>query len=935
MDDGPSDRLSILFEQALDVPAAERDAFLDEACQGDLALREELASLLAAHEASSDYFEDLAGQLFGPALAAVTGGDAVSPGDVVTHYQLLERLGSGGMGVVYKARDLRLDRFVALKFLAPQLASDETARARMLTEARAASALDHPHIAVVHEIGEAEEGRLFIAMGWYEGETLQQRLRRGPLPVEEATDVAHQLASALAAAHGAGIIHRDVKPSNVVATTGGAAKLLDFGIARLAGADLTTDGATLGTIAYMSPEQARGRPVDHRTDLWSLGVVLYEMLAGRRPFEADYEQAMMYRIRHDEPEPIGRLRPEVSPELSHIVETCLQKNPEERYQHAEELLHDLAALDRRDSRQPLRFLMGFGHLTRFTPSRPAGMAMVATMMALVALTFYFVSARPAPPALDAQRVLVAPFENRTGQPALDPVGSMAADWIIQGLAQTGLVDVVPVTAALSASRFVAGAPESVGAAERIRMLAEETGAGIVVWGAVYQQGDSLFLQATVTDASRGRVLHALEPVVTARDEPVAGIEALRRRLLGLLAPRFNPRTAHHAAGGGVAPPSFEAYRAHAEGMERFTAGDWRGSVSQFMEAAAHDSSFTVPLLYAGIALGNMGNLSATDSILAIIRPRRHTLGEFEQLGFLMLDATVRGDLTAYYRAHLRAPEIAPGTMAHYGRGLSAAHINRPREAVRVFGQIEPERGELRGWYPYWQWFALAHHRLGDYRRELRVAQRALALYPNDPRTLTLEVRTLAARGRTAELRALLSEKDEEVSSPAALLRYAGLELIAHGSRDEGEALLRESLDWDLARPDESPSYRQRLAHSHYLLSEWDEAERLLRRLAAEAPDNLSVQGGLGLIAARRGDAAEALRISDWLAGLDRPYLHGDNTYWRARIASLLDEPEESVQLLRQAWREGAFWIWDAGHREPDFEPIRQHPAFREFIRPKG
>jgi tetratricopeptide (TPR) repeat protein len=353
-----------------------------------------------------------------------------------------------------------------------------------------------------------------------------------------------------------------------------------------------------------------------------------------------------------------------------------------------------------------------------------------------------------------------------------------------------------------------------------------------------------------------------------------------------------------------------------------------------MEAAAYDSSFTVPLLYAGIALGNMGDSAAADSILTLIRPRLHLLGEFEQLGFAMLDATMRGNHTAYYEAHRGAPELAPGTFAHWGLANAALRLNRPREAVQVMRQLDPERGELRGWFRYWQDLADAHHRQGEHRKELRAARRARERLPSEPLTLRLEVSALAALSRTRELRALLTEHAEDMQYPALLLRLAGLELIAHGSHVEGEALLRESLDWELTRPRDEPGYHRFVAHGHYLVGELEEAERVLRQLAAEAPDNISVQGGLGLIAARQRDIAEARRISRWLAEQDRPYLYGTNTAWRAQIASRLGEPEEAVALLRQAWREGAF-IWPWLHREPDFDPIRQHPAFREFIRPKG
>jgi tetratricopeptide (TPR) repeat protein len=939
MDDRQISRMALLFERALAVPAELRDRFLHEECQDDRALRDELASLLEAHDTASDYFDRLAEVVLTPALAVLAEGASgfLAAGETVSHYRIEERLGAGGMGVVYKARDLRLDRFVALKFLSPRHSSEDGARARLLIEAKAASSLDHPNIAVVHEIGEAADGGLFIAMGWYEGETLREKLRRDAVAVAEAIGIARQLASALGAAHGAGIIHRDVKPSNILITAGGVAKLLDFGIARLAGSELTADGSTPGTVAYMSPEQARGEAVDQRTDLWSLGVVLYEMLAGRRPFGGEVEQARIYAIRHDEPARLIDLRPDVPPWLAHVVETCLRKDTALRYPSADALLEDLEAgaegtAAQRPARRPRpRRPLERGSF-RFRPSRRAGVAAVTVALAVGGLAFHFDSTRSPRVALTAERVLVAPFENRTGDLLLDPVGSMAADWIIQGLAQTGVVDVVPMTAALTAYRFVAGAGGRVDPATGIDMLAAETGAGIVVSGALYRQGDSLYLQATVTDVLQRRVLSALAPIATPVDGPMAGVQELRERLMGVVAPRFNPRTEHHAGGGGGHPPSFDAYRAHAEGMERFISGDWPAATSRFMEAAGHDSTFTIPLVYAGMALSNMGRFAPVDSILVLLRPRLHLLGEFERVGFAMLDAIVRGDLLAQYEAQRPVPRIAPGTLAHFGLGQAAGRVNRPREAVRVLRQVDPERGELRGWFWYWRPLADAHHLLGEHRRELRVARRARDLFPDQPEAVRLEVSALAALGRTRAVRDLLAEHTAGSEHAASLVRHAGLELIIHGYRAEGESLLRASLERELDRPrDGSRLFR---AEGHYLVGEWDAAEALLRELAADFPESIRVNGGLGILAARRGDRAGALAADRWLAELDRPYLHGANTYWRARIASLLGEREEAVHLLRQAWLEGAF-VLELVHTELDFAPLHDYPPYQEVIRPKG
>ena len=282
-------------------------------------------------------------------------------GRTVSHYRILEHLGGGGMGVVYKAEDLKLDRPVALKFLPPDLTRDPEAKQRFVHEARAASALDHPNICNVHDIGETDDGQIFIVMAYYEGETLKKKIERGPLKIEESVRIAVQIAQGLAKAHEHDIVHRDIKPANVMVTSDEVVKIVDFGLAKLSGRTmLTKAGSTLGTAAYMSPEQARGEAAGLRTDLWSLGVTFYEMLTGHRPFESDYEQALVYSILNEDPKPMRDLRSEVPEALERICRRAMAKEPGDRYESAVELIADLesfktgAELSDRTRRLPVR-----------------------------------------------------------------------------------------------------------------------------------------------------------------------------------------------------------------------------------------------------------------------------------------------------------------------------------------------------------------------------------------------------------------------------------------------------------------------------------------------------------------------------------------------------------------------------------------------------
>ena len=236
------------------------------------------------------------------------------PGTTLGPYRIVSELGSGGMGVVYQAHDPRLDRHVAIKLLPPDLTRDEIAKQRFLQEAQAASALDHPNICTIFEINETDDGQLYLVMAHYEGETLKERIARGPLELDDAIDIATQVGHGLSKAHAAGIVHRDIKPANLMVTADGTIKILDFGLAKLTGAEgVTQTATTVGTVAYMSPEQARGHQVDHRTDIWSLGVVLYEMLAGTPPFRGENLAAVVHAILERDQPSLGGVSSHATP----------------------------------------------------------------------------------------------------------------------------------------------------------------------------------------------------------------------------------------------------------------------------------------------------------------------------------------------------------------------------------------------------------------------------------------------------------------------------------------------------------------------------------------------------------------------------------------------------------------------------------------------
>lgn len=401
-----------LFHAALERSPGNRQAFLDGACGQDSELRKEMDSLLAGAEQSRGALEVPALDLAARILAddnSRSNFDVPLVGRTFAHYRIECKLGEGGMGVVYKARDTRLDRFVALKLLRVQRTADPERKRRFVQEAKAASALNHPNIITVHDIA-SDADVDFIVMEFISGKTLGQLIGRKGLPLETALKYSVQIADALAAAHGAGIVHRDLKPGNVMVTASGLVKILDFGLAKLSEPDIsetasrhstgpvTQAGMIVGTAGYMSPEQARGEELDARTDLFSLGIVLYELATGKTPFSGQTFAALMRAILHETPVPPSHINPEVPVRLEEIIQKALEKDPEVRYQHAADLGSDLKRLKRDvDSGQ-----VSSTPSIRAGPTRRKGGSMFAAVIAAVAavagaVLLGLVLSKPLPP----------------------------------------------------------------------------------------------------------------------------------------------------------------------------------------------------------------------------------------------------------------------------------------------------------------------------------------------------------------------------------------------------------------------------------------------------------------------------------------------------------------------------------------------------------
>jgi serine/threonine protein kinase/Flp pilus assembly protein TadD len=515
-----------VYESALAKDASERASFLEDACAGDDDLRQEVESLLAYQERSEDFIESPALDVAAKLIAKQKSTTAVL-GQMIKHYKIVAAIGAGGMGEVYLAEDTRLERRVALKFLPAHLTEDERYLRRFEQEARAVAALSHPNVCMIHEVIETGDGRHCIVMEYVDGMTLSDSLKEKPLTVREALDIAIQVSSALSAAHLAGIVHRDIKLENIMLRRDGYVKILDFGLAKLtdknwSGVDNeaatrmlnTSPGVVMGTVYYMSPEQARGLPVDERTDIWSLGVVLYEMICGSHPFTGATPTDVIISIAEREPEPLTKRVPEAPLQLEEIVQKALAKKREDRYQTADDLQRDLRSLSRE-----LEFQSELGEVKRSTGRFPAletnrdqirvdhfkwtssRILILAAIVAgliittLIAVRSYRNGSTQAPSS-KITSVAVLPMTNVSGDPAQDYFVDGVTETLIAGLAKVGELRVMPRTSVMQ----YRNAPKA------LTDIARELNVDAVIQGSVQRIADRVQIKLELIQPSTDRHL---------------------------------------------------------------------------------------------------------------------------------------------------------------------------------------------------------------------------------------------------------------------------------------------------------------------------------------------------------------------------------------------------------------------------------------------
>ncbi len=808
-------KIERLYHDALQEPEDDRAAFLDRACAGNRALRLELDELLRCDRDAGRFMESSALEVAARTMARARS--RLSPGNRLAHFEIVSLLGAGGMGEVYLAHDTRLERKVALKILPPEMAGDPDRMLRFISEAKAASAVVHPNIATIHEIGEAD-GIHFISMEYVEGETLGCRIGGASLELPTLLEFGIQIADALDEAHSKGVVHRDLKPANIIVNPKGQAKVLDFGLAKMAKTTVPETGVIMGTVEYMSPEQVLGAEVDHRTDLYSLGVILYAMATGKLPFGGVSTAEKVDQILHGQPEPMASLNGKVSPELERVVRKCLEKNPELRYPSAQELLADLRRLA-----SPEVMSRAAPHVQR-KGWRIGGAAVLAVSIVVTAGFLLWRHFHPrATPGQGKVMLAVLPAEDLSGATGQEYFADGLTEEMI---AQLGSMqpDRLGVIARTSVMGYRRGR-------ERIDQIGRELGVEYVLETSVRR------------DARRTRITAQL---IQVRDQTHLWAETYQRDLSDIFAVQSDVAArvakslalellpAHRAALAQPPTRNPDAHESYLKGLyywNRRTADSLWTSIECFQQAIDRDPVYAAA--YAGLAnsYSVLGNNQFLPSAEAYPRARAAALKALElDEGLAEAHTSLAKVMEDYFwdwpaaeREYRRAIELNPGyASAHQWYAQFLTHLGRHDESaahIRVARQLDPLSPRINENVGLFLYYARR------YDEAIRELKRALTLDPNDGFAHVHLGICYSQRGLAAEAIGELSHAQKLAVSQPLRMAYLGCAYSRAGQRLEASRLLAQLIR--LSADEHVPPVA--VAWVHAALGEVDQAFACLQR----------------------------------------------------------------------------------------------------------
>jgi serine/threonine protein kinase/Tfp pilus assembly protein PilF len=951
-----------LFQSAVERAPEERAAFLHEACHGDEGLRREVASLLTSYERSENFIEVPA---FEVAPELVTNDRACAlVGKVIGHYRIESLIGVGGMGEVYLARDERLGRKAALKLLPENLTTDEAQLSRFKNEARSASALNHPNILTVYEIG-AEGNRQFIATEFIEGITLHASIACGRINLHAALEIAVQVASALAAAHEAGVVHRDIKPENIMLRPDGYAKVLDFGIAKLTEQRLTSDdytvettaalqtrsGLVLGTARYMSPEQARGQKVDARSDIWSLGVVLYEMVGGSPPFHGETPSDCIASILTTEPPPLSGVLPDVPIKLESILQKALRKNSDERYQTIKEMLADLRILKgelEAESSLPQTKARAESIVSKINRHKRGALLTVAAALlvsAAVAYSFFFVAPAPLP---NEKSIAVLPFENLSEEKSNAYFADGIQDEILTRLSKIADLKVISRT---STQRYKKKS-------QKLSEIANQLGVANLLEGSVQKTNDQVRVNVQLIRAANDSHLWAetfdrrLTDIFSVESEVAKAIaDQLRAKLTGQEEQVIAARPTDN-------PEAYDAYlRGLAYTLKTGSSPANTLSAQKYLkEAVRLDPKFALAwaLLSYVDALGYVTlNLQPTAEL-------REETGQAAETA-LTLQPNLGEAILAkgyYYYACLKDYDAAvryfeqarqflpnnsqiPESLAYVAR--RRGQWERSESYFNEAERLDPRNVSLLTQH------AQSYVIVRRFPEALRKFDQVLDVIPGDVDTLAQKAGIAQAQGDLPQAAALLAPLHPSADDTGAL-EIKIYQAILERRPEQMISRLNEIL----AKPDPALGYNngelrfwlgwaQSVAGDRAASQEsWQQARTELEPFLKEQPDNYLLIGDLALVNMGLGDKAAALALSEQamtVLPLEKDVVDGPAPIEiLARVAAQLGEPDRAIAALQKLLSipsEGAL-AWRGPltpallRLDPMFDPLRNDQRFQKL-----